>query len=201
MAFDEDALHDGRFLHNHVGRALSPELFDPASVKGADASRGNWMLRRGNLKKFANGLRLYIEGFLGAENNYQAEDFLAEIDLTCIAKDEPPCNDGGDVELAKLCQLALAAAVHSPEDREHHVQTIMGLEEHVQEELMHLIGDVANIFATGESEGEMAAGSDGGRMSGTGSEGGIPSPISSPRCLQTRQSRIRGLLTEPTRHR
>ena len=66
----------------------------------------------------------------------------------------------------------------------------MGLEEHVQEELMHLIGDVANIFATGESEGEMAAGSDGGRMSGTGSEGGIPSPISSPRLSPNkRQSR------------
>ena len=55
---------------------------------------------------------------------------------------------------------------------------------------MHLIGDVANIFATGESEGEMAAGSDGGRMSGTGSEGGIPSPISSPRLSPNkRQSR------------
>ena len=108
--FEEARLHDGRFLHNRVGIALSPDLFDAAAVKGADASRQNWMLRRGNLKKFANGLRLYIEGFLGGdEQNYACEDFLAEIDLTKIAKDEgPPFADGGDVELAKLCQLALA---------------------------------------------------------------------------------------------
>ena len=177
MVFDESSLNDALFLHNCLGAALAPDLFDPSAVKAGSSS--NWMLRRQNLKKFANGLCFFTEGFLGRENNYQVEDFLSEIDLTRIAKDDldsETSESGGDIELAKLCQLALGAAVHSPDHRESHVQAIMELDEHIQRELMHLIGDVASFFArSNDLDSDHGDG-----MSVSGSEGN-PSPLSSPR--------------------
>ena len=167
----------GVYLHNHVCATLSPELFalDAINIKPGT----NWMVRRNNLKKVANGIRIYIEQILNAENTGvpDVEDFLSEIDLGLMAKDALCENEATKEEMTKLVQLILSSCVHG-DNQAAYVQTIMGLDEDVQEQLMHSIHGMSDLFQSGANGSPP------------------PSPLSSPKA-NSRSSRNSFDLDDP----
>ena len=148
ISLEASNLTTGVYLHNHVCATLSPELFalDAINIKPGT----NWMVRRNNLKKVANGIRIYIEQILNAENTGvpDVEDFLSEIDLGLMAKDALCENEATKEEMTKLVQLILSSCVHG-DNQAAYVQTIMGLDEDVQEQLMHSIHGMSDLFQSG----------------------------------------------------
>ena len=123
--------------------------------------------RRNNLKKVANGIRIYIEQILNAENTGvpDVEDFLSEIDLGLMAKDALCENEATKEEMTKLVQLILSSCVHG-DNQASYVQTIMGLDEDVQEQLMHSIHGMSDLFQSGANGSPP------------------PSPLSSPKAIE-----------------
>jgi hypothetical protein len=145
IPFESSDLTNGVYLHNQVCASLAPNVF---SVEAINVNPGtNWMVRRNNIKKVANGIRIYIETILNSEDSGvpDVEDFLSEIDLGTIAKDSKCENEDAKEELVKLIQLILSACVHGT-NQQSYVQTIMGLDENIQEELMHSIHDMSELF-------------------------------------------------------
>ena len=165
--FEPSELTSGVYLHNQVCASLAPNVFSLDAVNTDPGT--NWMVRRNNLKKIANGIRMYIETILNSEDNGvpDVEDFLSEIDLGTIAKDTECTQDEAREELTKLLSLILSACVHGT-NQESYVQTIMGLDENIQEELMHSIHAMADLFTVSGSP--------------------PPSPLASPKARQSSNS-------------
>ena len=126
IPFNLSDLTTGVYLHDQVCSSLAPDVFSKDSINVNPGT--NWMVRRNNFKKIANGTRMYIEHILNAESDGvpDVEDFLSEINLGIIAKDVSCDDDSSREELMKLLQLILSACVRG-NNQGSYVQTIMSL--------------------------------------------------------------------------
>jgi hypothetical protein len=176
ISFEPNDLTTGVYLHNQVCVALAPDLFIASAINVDPGT--NWMVRRNNLKKVANGIRLYVEQILNAENTGvpDVEDLLSEIDLGTMAKDVACENEDTKEEMTRLVQLILSSCVHG-NNQESYVQTIMGLDEDVQEQLMHSIHAMSDLFQSGSNGGASPPVSP------------LASPLSSPKASSSSSNR------------
>ncbi|KAL8622498.1 hypothetical protein ACOMHN_034161 [Nucella lapillus] len=146
QTFDLDAAHDSPAdLSDGIAvaqalRQIAPEYFSQTwmnKIKTEDV--GNWRLKVTNLKKIVKGILEYNLEVLGVQiQGFQMPDFNA------IGEYNDP------VELGRLLQLLLGVAVNC-ENKQDHIQRIMGMGEAVQQTIKNAIQELMNKeTSTGE---------------------------------------------------
>ncbi|XP_076439959.1 protein Hook homolog 3-like isoform X2 [Babylonia areolata] len=139
QTFELDAPHDSPAdLSDGIAIAqalqqIAPEYFSQTwmnKIKTEDV--GNWRLKVTNLKKIVKGILEYNLEVLGVQiQGFQMPDFNA------IGEYNDP------VEVGRLLQLVLGVAVNC-ENKQDHIQRIMGMGESVQQTIKNAIQELMN---------------------------------------------------------
>ncbi|RCH81335.1 hypothetical protein CU097_002063, partial [Rhizopus azygosporus] len=125
-------LADGVVL-SEILADIDPKWFKQIT---ATESAGNWVVRFNNQKKLHKSITRYFEEIIG-----QDPELLPSVNLSAIAK------DADSHELLLMCQLVIAIAVQSDNNRTY-IEMIQSLSQKSQHALMVSIEEVMNHFNT-----------------------------------------------------
>ena len=184
-------LSSGILLYR-AGQSLSSEYFPEAGfLSEADTTDLSWMKKSNILKQFSAGLVDFFHDVVAVD----IEDELSNsVDVLKIAKtDNPTC-------LLSLLKLLLAAAINSKE-KQVFVESIMSMEDSIQEQLMYVIQEFSEYATPSHVDGEEEESLDEGaseedNTTNDNFEGALPSQgtseeTSDPSSRETTQERQR----------